>query len=179
MDYSNWWLRHLLWNYPNMNVTGLHWWSVNIGSGNGLVPPGWTHGIRGPDPTCPPPQITSLPIVYSNVYLGTNQRKHQSSASLAFVRGIHRWPMNSEHKRPVARKMFPFHESKKIHYSYYQPAMGPTLALRCLGSLLLVYWHGLTLIQTWISNYIHYKVWDDIAYTFPNFNGTTVEVWDG
>ena len=30
---------------------------------------------------------------------GTNKRKHQSSASLAFVRGIHRWPANSPHKR--------------------------------------------------------------------------------
>ena len=34
------WLRHLLWNCPNMKVTGLHWWSVNVGSGNGLVPSG-------------------------------------------------------------------------------------------------------------------------------------------
>ena len=39
-DFSDWWLRHLLWNYPNLNVTGLHWWSVNIGSGNSLVPSG-------------------------------------------------------------------------------------------------------------------------------------------
>ena len=37
-------------------------------------------------------QITSLAIVYSTVYSGADQRKHQSSASLAFVRGIHRWP---------------------------------------------------------------------------------------
>ena len=35
-------------------------------------------------------QITSLTIVYSTVYLDADQRKHQSSASLAFVRGIHR-----------------------------------------------------------------------------------------
>ena len=35
-------------------------------------------------------QITSLTVVYSIVYLGVDQRKHQSSASLAFVRGIHR-----------------------------------------------------------------------------------------
>ena len=35
-------------------------------------------------------QITSLTIVYSTVYSDTDQRKHQSSASLAFVRGIHR-----------------------------------------------------------------------------------------
>ena len=53
-------------------------------------------------------QITSLTIVYSTVYSATYQRKHQSSASLAFVRGIHRWPVNSPHKEPVTRKMFPF-----------------------------------------------------------------------
>ena len=53
-------------------------------------------------------QITSLTIVYSTVYSGADQRRHQSSASLAFVRGIHRWPVNSPHKGPVTRKMFPF-----------------------------------------------------------------------
>ena len=40
-------------------------------------------------------QITSLTIVYSTVYSDEDQRKHQSSASLAFVRGIHRGPVNS------------------------------------------------------------------------------------
>ena len=53
-------------------------------------------------------QITSLTIVYSIVYSSTDQRKHQSSVSLAFVRGIHRGPVNSPHKGPVTRKMFPF-----------------------------------------------------------------------
>ena len=53
-------------------------------------------------------QITSLTIVFSTVYLDTDQRKYQSSASLAFVRGIHRRPVNSPHKWPVTRKMFPF-----------------------------------------------------------------------
>ena len=53
-------------------------------------------------------QITSLTSVYSTIYSGADERKHQSSASLAFVRGIHRWPMNSPHKGPVTRKMFPF-----------------------------------------------------------------------
>ena len=50
-------------------------------------------------------QITSLTIVYSTVYSDADQRKHLSSASLAFVRG-----MNSPHKWPVTRKMFPFHD---------------------------------------------------------------------
>ena len=53
-------------------------------------------------------QITSLKIVHSTVYSGSDQRKHQSSASLAFVWGIHRGPVNSPHKWPVMRKMLPF-----------------------------------------------------------------------
>ena len=53
-------------------------------------------------------QITSLTIVYSAVYWGADQRKHQSSASLAFVRWIHRGLVNSPHKGPVTPKMFPF-----------------------------------------------------------------------
>ena len=39
------------------------------------------------------------------------------------------------------------------------------------------YLHGLILIPTLISNYTHYKVWDEFTYPFPNFNGSTVEVW--
>ena len=35
-------------------------------------------------------QITSLTIVYSTIYSDADQRKHQSSASLAFEWGIHR-----------------------------------------------------------------------------------------
>ena len=48
-------------------------------------------------------QITSLTI-----YWGADQRKHQSTASLAFVMGIHRWPVKSPHKGPVTQKRFPF-----------------------------------------------------------------------
>ena len=55
-------------------------------------------------------QITSLTIVYSIVYSDADQRKHQSNASLVFVRLIHRGPVNSPHKWPVTRKMFPFHD---------------------------------------------------------------------
>ena len=52
-------------------------------------------------------QITSLTVVYSIAYSDADQRKHQSSASLAFVRGIHRRPV-SPNKGPVTRKLFPF-----------------------------------------------------------------------
>ena len=54
-------------------------------------------------------QFTSHTIVYSTLYSGADQRKHQSSASLAFVWGIHRWPVNSPApKWPVTRNIFPF-----------------------------------------------------------------------
>ena len=53
-------------------------------------------------------QITSLTFFYSTIYSGADQRKHQSSVSLAFVRGIHWWPLNSPFKWPVMWKMFPF-----------------------------------------------------------------------
>ena len=63
-------------------------------------------------------QITSLTIVYSTVYSGADQSKHQSSASLAFVWGIHRGPVNSPHKWPVTRKMFPFDDVIMNKYGY-------------------------------------------------------------
>ena len=53
-------------------------------------------------------QITSPTIVYSIVYSGADQRKHENSSSVDFVRGIHWWPLNSPHKWPVTRKIFPF-----------------------------------------------------------------------
>ena len=53
-------------------------------------------------------QITGISSVYSTVCCGADQRKHQSLASLVFVRGIHRCPVNSPHKGPVTQKMFPF-----------------------------------------------------------------------
>ena len=61
-------------------------------------------------------QITSLTIVYSTVYSDADQRKHQSSASLASVRGIHRG--HSLHKWTVTRKMFPFDDVTWISNAY-------------------------------------------------------------
>ena len=64
-------------------------------------------------------QITNLTSVYSRVYSGADQRKHHSSASLAFVWGIHRGPVNSPHKWPVMRKMFPLGCPRPLLYVCY------------------------------------------------------------
>ena len=60
-------------------------------------------------------QITNVSIVYSTICSVAGQRKYKSSASLAFVRGIHRWLVNSPHKGLVTRKMFVFDDG--IMYS--------------------------------------------------------------
>ena len=52
-------------------------------------------------------QMTGVSIVCTTVCSGADQRKHQSSASLAFVRGIHRSQVNSPHKGPVTGKLSP------------------------------------------------------------------------
>ena len=73
------------------------------------------------------PQITSLTIVYSTVYSGTDQIKVQSSASLAFVRGIHRWPVNSPHKGPVTRKCKVFKFKRIEHPEKYMKQITPQI----------------------------------------------------
>ena len=64
-------------------------------------------------------QITSLTIVYSTFYSDADQRKHQSSASLAFVRGIHRGPVKSPRKWSVTRKMLPFDDVIMIYHELF------------------------------------------------------------
>ena len=78
-------------------------------------------------------QITSLTVVYSIVYSGVIQRKHQSSASLAFVREIHRGPVNFPHQWPVRRKMFPFDDvimNRYIFLSLCISVMFPWIILK-------------------------------------------------
>ena len=75
-------------------------------------------------------QTTSLTVVYSIVNSGVDQRKHQSSASLAFVWGIHRRPVNSPHKWPVTRKMFPFDDVIMLDGKYHMRTNVPDAGIR-------------------------------------------------
>ena len=96
-------------------------------------------------------QITVVLILHSTVCSDTDQRKHQSSASLAFVRGIHRWPVNSPHKGPVTRKIFPFDDVIMRPDTYEQKSSLAVL----LGN---VSWNA------WI--YIFTGVCDEFIYIF-------------
>ena len=78
-------------------------------------------------------QITSLTTVYSIVYSDANQGKHQSSASLAFIWGIHRGPVNSPHKWPVTRNMFPFDDV--IMYKKHKDSLTVCMFVGTYGTL--------------------------------------------
>ena len=121
-------------------------------------------------------QITSLTIVYSTVYSGEDQRKHQSSASLAFVGGIHRGPLNSPHKWPVTRKMFPFDDvimSRVLSPSSITKTVCRSVKLVVIDIWLLSpvnsphkgQWRGtlmFSLIYAWISDWVNNHVSGDL-----------------
>ena len=95
-------------------------------------------------------QITSLTVVYSTVYSRPRSKKHQSSASLAFVWGIHRGPVNSPHKWPVTRKMLPFDDV----------IMTPEgIQNATLAHMRRLLWFALALGQVWTFQNIRYIRW--------------------
>ena len=90
-------------------------------------------------------QITSPKIVYSTVNSGADQSKHQSWVSLAFVWGIHRWPVNSPHKWPVARKMFPFDDVIMMLFSIFFYILSNTdqhVDILCVHLLIWSVWYS-------------------------------------
>ena len=110
--YSNFHARKRIWKCPLHSTSLLQHYNVIMGA---MVS-----------------QITGVSFICSAVCL--DEIKHQSSASLAFVRGIHRWPLDSHHKGPVRWTTFPFDdvimtidwlflpllESMLSHYHYCQ-----------------------------------------------------------
>ena len=120
-------------------------------------------------------QITSLTIVYSTVYSDADKKKHQSSASLAFVRGIHRGPVNSPHKWPVTRKMFPFDDVIMLWDVLYDSAgvsfsIKRKIHLKILSAILppfcpnLDVWIYHVTLVAYTNKCIHYII-DQILYT--------------
>ena len=111
--------------------------------------------------------ITSLTIVYSTVYSDADQRKHQSSASLAFVWGIHRGPVNSPHKWPVTRKTFPFDDVIMYEYSPEAVAVCDTLPRQLFNSIL----------RNVFCLYYLYLSFRIVLLICPVYNRDTVMLW--
>ena len=123
-------------------------------------------------------QITSPTIVYSIFYSGTDQRKHQSSASLAFVRGIHRGPVNSPHKGPVTRKMFPFDDvimknsklNNALHHMLYQHNAHKYKCQVFAGN------SGIVFVEHYIKTFIYIYILVSLSYTSFCTNMTFLDI---
>ena len=110
-------------------------------------------------------QIIRVFIVCWTVCSGADQRKHQSSASLAFVRGIHRWPVNSPHKRPVTRKLLIFDDvimncaifNHIIMHGWY-PAHCLTMVAICFQRWL---WSTLVQFMVWWRRPLTHYTWNN------------------
>ena len=109
-------------------------------------------------------QITSLTIVYSTVYSDADQRKHQSSASLAFVRGIHQEPVNSPHKWPVTRKCFHMMTSSCKHRGVIRKKTG---AVKLFIAAVRIY-----NVNEYVTHSAHWMIFDN-ADTSHKLNGKT------
>ena len=94
-------------------------------------------------------QITCVLIACSIVCSGADQRKHQSSMSLAFVRAIHWWPVNVPHKGPVTWKIFPFDDNiimisqsnKQYFIPWLSSSLGKQSNLKLFSKCLLFTYH--------------------------------------
>ena len=78
-----------------------------------------------------------------NRYSGADQRYHQNSASLAFVTGIHRSPVNSPHKNNNAEKVciwWRHHEKKYSTWVVIQVTWPTGLILSCFPFVSVLEW---------------------------------------
>ena len=98
------------WRYCSLALN--HWYKTTHTSIMNMKP--GTRKIHTPKPMTSWWARLRLKSPASRLFIeGADQRKHQSFPSPAFVRGIHRWPVNYPHKAPVTRKMFPFDDAIK------------------------------------------------------------------
>ena len=103
-------------------------------------------------------ECDGVSIVCSTVCSSTNQRKHQRSASLAFVRGIHRWPVDSPHKMPVTPKIFPFYDVIMAEAAGRCHLTKAAIFFRVPFPILKF------LSMAWINNYTHINLWGVIIH---------------
>ena len=73
----------------------------------------------------------------------------------------------------LSKVSYPYTDPKIFHHRNYRCHNTQRSLVLIRDSFTNMVW---LLIPAWISDYIHYNVWEEITYPFPNFNGCTVEV---
>ena len=132
--------RNPSWDGNAFRITGFLWWETPATGGCPTLE--WRH--KGLDSVSNHQPHDCL----LNLYSDADQRKHQSSASMPYVREIHGGPVNSPHKLPVTRKMFPFMTSSWYKGQYCEEFwfFFLLLAWASLNQQLPVIWEPITLL---------------------------------
>ena len=122
-------------------------------------------------------QMTGASFFYSTVCSVAEHRKHQSFASLAFVRGMHQWLLNCPHKGSITRKMFPF--DNVIMSVLYFPTLWSLTRMRDKVNMSVIYFtndlwtHNPKPLKTYLA--VNYKTTIQSALSFAH--GTTGNLW--
>ena len=160
----------LVFTYRSFNSPGEAWMPEAGISGFG-IPQDDHASLQWRHNECDSVSNTSLTIVYSTAYSGAiYQRKHQSSASLAFMRGIYQSPVNSLHKGPVTRKMFPFDDVIMLCPPPPPPKSSGLRRLRYLPGRTLTSKFGDTEVLKLTIGVKGYLLWVEQASTWPKNN---------
>ena len=126
-----------------------------------------------------------------NLLFRRRSRKHQSSASLAFVRGIHRGPVNSPHKWPVTRKMFPFDDvimnkddsADSFHHADFQTWYMIFVDISCFKNWNPnLYFFSMQIFsshrfQTWYMIFVHISCFKNWNLNMDSFFSVMILLW--
>ena len=127
-------------------------------------------------------QINGVSSVWLTICSGADHRNHKSSVSLEFLKGIHRWLMDSPHKGPVMRRIFPFDDvimqfchndviKWKDFPRYWPFAQG--IHRSPVNSSDKGQWRGalmFSLIYAWANGWINYRYASDLRRHGANYN---------
>ena len=140
---------HVCDNNPNLSNYVLPFLEMMISSGHNLLMSRqlWITGIQirakhyiDVIMTTMASQITSLTVVYSNVYSDADQKKTSKLRVTGLCVGKSPGPVNSPHKGPVRRKMFPFDDVIMIKENDYELSSWYTMCIRYNMTIITLYY---------------------------------------
>ena len=135
-------------------------------------------------------QSTGVSIVCKNICSGADQRKHQSSASLAVVRGVHRWPVSSPNKGPKSGKCFDdvimvyltclsciYMNDRSCYHCPFRPSVGVMITTKSNMCSFLFQWLSISSVQFKLSGNVSNNYHSNFMTLTKNLCGMQQDVY--